>query len=261
MPEHGVVRLDLQTWHARFSAQATWTRDLRAHLFPRADLSRARRILEVGAGTGAITSDLHELSSARIYGVDLEPERMAFAHEFDPRTRFSTGDGLDLPFASATFDIAYCHFLLLWVARPRETLMEMVRVVKPGGYVLALAEPDYGGRIDYPLELAEIGCLQAEALRGQGAEPERGRKLGALFQSSGMEEIEVGVLGGRWQLPARVEDWEAEWEILANDLDGTVPADDLARWKETDRDAWKRGERILFVPTFYAWGRTPGEHS
>jgi len=183
---------------------------------------------------------------------------MAFAHQFDPRTRFSAGDGLNLPFPPAAFDIAYCHFLLLWVARPLEALLEMVRVVRPGGYVLVLAEPDYGGRIDYPIELSRLGRFQTEALRSQGAGPERGRELGALFLSTGIQEIEVGVLGGRWQVPAQVEDWEAEWAILEYDLEGSVTAEELARWKETDRRAWERGERILFVPTFYAWGRTPG---
>jgi hypothetical protein len=27
--------------------------------------------------------------------------------------------------------------------------------------------------------------------------------------------------------------------------------------QEIDQLAWSRGERVLFVPTFYAWGRKP----
>ncbi len=244
-------------WHARFQAQAEWTHDLRAHLFPQADLARARRILEVGAGTGVITGELHELSSARLYGLDLDPVRLALvARPEDPRTRFIAGNALDLPFPSATFEIAYCHFLLLWIADPVQALEEMKRVVRPGGHVLALAEPDYGGRIDYPLELADLGRLQAESLRDQGADPHRGRQLGALFQAAGLLSIEVGILGGYWKVPSP-KNWDAEWAILEHDLDGQIPAESLDRWRAVDREAWERGERILFVPTFYAWGQTP----
>ena len=40
-------------WHKRYTQQATWTRDLRSYLFEKAGLANARRVLEVGCGTGA----------------------------------------------------------------------------------------------------------------------------------------------------------------------------------------------------------------
>ncbi len=48
---------------------------------------------------------------------------------------------------------------------------EMVRVTRPHGFVLALAEPDYGGRIDYPSELSTIGNWQIEAAEGARGKP------------------------------------------------------------------------------------------
>ncbi|PIV25986.1 MAG: SAM-dependent methyltransferase, partial [Anaerolineae bacterium CG03_land_8_20_14_0_80_58_20] len=39
--------------HERYTQQARWTRDLRAYLFDKAGLRDARRVLEVGCGTGA----------------------------------------------------------------------------------------------------------------------------------------------------------------------------------------------------------------
>jgi ubiquinone/menaquinone biosynthesis C-methylase UbiE len=41
-------------WHNRFLQQAGWTRDLRTYLFAQAGIERARRVLEVGCGTGAV---------------------------------------------------------------------------------------------------------------------------------------------------------------------------------------------------------------
>ena len=63
-------------WHARFLQQASWTKDLRAYLFERAGLARARRVLEVGCGTGAILSDL---KGEAIHGLDLDPLRLVEA--------------------------------------------------------------------------------------------------------------------------------------------------------------------------------------
>jgi hypothetical protein len=32
---------------------------------------------------------------------------------------------------------------------------------------------------------------------------------------------------------------------------------EVIRLQKLDKLAWERGERVLFVPTFYAWGRVP----
>ena len=80
--------------------------------------------------------------------------------------------------------------------------------------MLALAEPDYGGRVDYPDTLARLGGLQTEAIRKQGADPETGRKLGWMFAQAGLSEIEVGVLGGQWRAELSENEWELEWQVL-----------------------------------------------
>ena len=70
----------------------------------------------------------------------------------------------------------------------------MVRVTRPGGAVIVAAEPDYGGRIDYPdLPLRE---WQLQALAGEGADPRLGRRLRALFALPAVREAEVGIMPG-----------------------------------------------------------------
>jgi SAM-dependent methyltransferase len=64
----------------------------------------------------------------------------------------SQADRHTLPF-QPVFDVTFCHFLLLWVSNPEKVVAEMGRVTRPGGSV-RLAEPDYGGRIDYPESLS-----------------------------------------------------------------------------------------------------------
>jgi hypothetical protein len=133
----------------------------------------------------------------------------------------------------------------------------MIRVGKPGGFTLILAEPDYGGRIDYPESLQELGKMQAKSLKRQGADPNSGRKTAKWLYEAGLKDIEVGVLGGQWQGKHAHSLWESEWQILESDLENILSKDKLKTYKEIDKAAWEDGSRVLFVPTFYAIGIIP----
>lgn len=239
-------------WHARFTQQARWTEPLRRYLLQRAGLSPAMRLLEVGCGTGAVLSALVE-SGSQLHGLDIDRAFLRRAQSLG--ADLTQGDAHFLPYAEASFDIACCHFLLLWVADPARVLAEMRRVLRPGGWLLALAEPDYGGRIDYPDDLARLGALQEAALRRQGAETRLGRRLSALFHAAGLQEVESGVLGGQWTSAPSPADLAQEWAVIEADLGEALPPEELARLRQIDAQAWARGARVLFVPTFYAAGR------
>jgi SAM-dependent methyltransferase len=242
-------------WHARFSLQARWTRSLRQYLFPRAGLAHANRVLDVGCGTGALHEELQQGLSLQVHGLDLDPLMLAEAARNVPRSIFSLGDAHALPYADSSFDLVLCHYLLLWVANPLQVLSEMRRVTRPGGALLALAEPDYGGRIDFPPDLDQLGRLQTRALRRQGAQPEMGRRLSALFTSLELEDVEVGVLGAQWRGPLSPAEQESEWAVIRSDLGDNLSASQLKRLRQLDERTWQSGERVLYVPTFYAWGR------
>ena len=249
------MALDLATWHARFRQQAGWTRELRQTLLRRSGMAQARSVLEVGAATGALTGELSLDWQARVFGLDLEWTRLAYARLRDQRTCFAQADAHFLPFRSGSFDLSLCHFLLLWVRDPAGAVSEMRRVTRPGGFVLALAEPDYGSRIDFPNSLAEIGRAQRAALIAQGANPDIGRELGRLFVLAALGEVEVGVLGAQWAGPPSRADFDMEWSVLEDDLQASPTAEVRERLRMLDWTARERGERILYVPTFYAIGR------
>ncbi len=240
-------------WHERFVQQAGWTKELRQYLYRRAGMEKARRILEVGCGTGAILQELED--GGLVCGLDRFRPHLTQAARHSPSARLAEGDAHHLPYPGGAFDLSLCHFLLLWVDDAARVIREMARVTRRGGAVLALAEPDYGGRIDYPEELAVIGKWQMEALRRQGADPLIGRKLNDIFHQAGLQAIETGLLGGQWsEAPARTE-WEMEWQVIAADLTpdpGKAETIDLL--KQLDHSAWERGARVLFTPVFYAWG-------
>ncbi len=251
--------LSTQDWHKRFKQQASWTQALRSYLFPRVGLSEAGYVLDVGCGTGALFGELQSSSNAQIFGVDVQRQHLELAQR-NESVHLSQGDAHKLPFPEDRFDITICHFTLLWVKDPAKALLEMVRLTKPGSPVMALAEPDYGGRIDYPTELEQIGKWQIESLQSQGADPYIGRKLAGLFREANLTRIETGVLGGQWKRAQTKEDVDLEWTVLKSDLENQQTFRDLKSLKvliELDKTARERGERVLFVPTFYAVGWKP----
>ena len=244
------TELTYQEWDEQFTRQAGWTRGTRTHLYRRANLLRAQRVLDVGSGTGVLTEELAERTQGQVFGVDLDPGMVGFSRERGGKALYRSGDAHDLAFRDGWFDLVVCHFLLLWCADAARVAREMVRVARPGGTVVICAEPDYGGRIDYPdLPLAR---WQSLALRQEGADPQLGRKLRSLFALPGVRQVELGLIPGLWDLPTLRAQFHAEWSLWERSLAGLIPPDELARVKEADREATEIGERMVFMPVFYA---------
>ena len=210
------------------------------------------RLLEVGCGTGAILSELPDHPG--IHGLDIDASALTQCRVHVPSASLVQGDALQLPYANQLFDIVYCHFLLLWVSDPLQALREMKRVSKPEAHVIAFAEPDYSARLDEPRELVPLGQWQTESLKRQGADPELGGRLADLFFRAGIAILETGTIQNEESDPSPQE-WETEWAVIETDLAGFVTREDIHMMKRLDQQARARGERLLHVPTYFAWGR------
>lgn len=240
-------------WHTRYTQQAKWTRDLRTYLFQKAGLEHASRVLEVGCGTGAILTELPGHIS--LHGLDIDPAALVQCQAHVPTASLAQGNALRLPYGNAIFDIVYCHFLLLWVGDPLQALLEMRRVARAGAHILAFAEPDYTARVDQPHELIRLGQWQTESLKRQGADPDLGARLADLFFRAGIKIIETGTIqSAEYELSP--DEWEIEWAVIESDLAGLIPGNDIQKMKKPDQEARARGERVLYVPTYFAWGQT-----
>jgi SAM-dependent methyltransferase len=248
------MTLTTAEWHTRFVQQATWTENLRSYLFQRAGFQSARFILEIGCGTGALLDDLDRDPDLLSVGLDIDLERLYFAKENIALHTLVGGDGHYLPFPSNSFDITFCHFLLLWVSSPLQVVKEMQRVTRPEGAIIALAEPDYGGRIDFPDSLSRLGELQRVSLIAQNAKPSIGRQVRSLFTRAGITDLETGIINGQWTSPPAFDELQMEWKILLADLEHIASVSELERLFDFEQKAWEQGERVLFVPTFYAFG-------
>jgi ubiquinone/menaquinone biosynthesis C-methylase UbiE len=239
-------------WHSRYTQQAAWTRDLRAYLFDKAGLVNARRVLEVGCGTGAILRELE--SPAALHGVDLNSAALVECRIHAPGVTLTRANGLALPYPDQIFDIVYCHYFLLWVNDPLQAVLEIKRVTRKHGHILALAEPDYDSRVDKPDELKQLGEWQKESLRRQGADPSFGSRLAETFFQAGIQIHETGTIQSVRNDPT-AEEREMEWAVIEADLEDSVPDAEIQKMKLIDKQAWAKGERVLHVPTYFAWGQ------
>jgi len=99
-----------------------------------ADLARGAEVLEVGCGTGLILRRLAPLAK-RVVGVDLSEKMLERARERG--FEVVQADATKLPFADASFDLAVSFKVLPHVEAVGTALLEMARVVRPGGAVVA----------------------------------------------------------------------------------------------------------------------------
>ena len=96
--------------------------------------------MEIGVGTGANLA--HYPPDASVTAIDLSPEMLAVAQEHAQELKLDIelrlGDAQDLDFANEEFDTVTATLLLSTVADPQRAVIEMRRVLRPGGRVLLL---------------------------------------------------------------------------------------------------------------------------
>ncbi len=101
---------------------------------------RPRRILEIAAGTGALTREMvARLDGESIVATDLNPAMLDIAaarFSGDDRLVFRQADALDLPFADESFDVVACQFGAMFFPDKPKGYAEARRVLKPGGLFL-----------------------------------------------------------------------------------------------------------------------------
>jgi ubiquinone/menaquinone biosynthesis C-methylase UbiE len=103
-------------------------------LLPPKKLGPDTRIIDIGCGSGRWSRIL----APRVGHIDaIDPNDAILSAAINnadiPNIRWSKARGEDLPFASASFDIALCIGVLHHMQRPELALQEALRVLRPGG--------------------------------------------------------------------------------------------------------------------------------
>ncbi|MBA2650406.1 MAG: class I SAM-dependent methyltransferase [Legionella sp.] len=126
-----------------------WNSDFLQLMANRLCLQDAQTMLDVGCGLGhwglLLLPFLHP--EARLMGVEpekkwrVEAKARAKHYHVEGKASFVEGTAENLPFADDSFDVVTCQTLLIHVENPMAALLEMKRVLKPGGLLLT-SEPN-----------------------------------------------------------------------------------------------------------------------
>ena len=245
---------DYSFWSARYKQQASWTRETRNFIINQISLPPLSNILEVGCGCSAVLDEFTQLDHKSI-GLDIDLQILIDSTQYLPKSKLINGDGLSLPFKDNYFDLSFCHYLLLWINDPTKILKEMSRVTKKSGWICCFAEPDYLARIDYPSPLDKLGQMQNSSLSNQGVNLSTGRNLPNWLMLTRLSNIHWGILGSHQKVDNNTVDALSEWETIQRDLKQLNSEEEIHNYKVIENNAQAKGNRILFIPTFYAYAQ------
>jgi SAM-dependent methyltransferase len=248
-----IFRMDAGRFHEHYLLQAEWLARSRHFLYRRADLARRLRILDLGCGSGVISEEIRGICGRAVLGVDRDPAMVDFARETYPQNSYLAADEGDLVRQGLRFDLVVFSFVLLWQARPLLFLKKVRKLLRADGLLLVLAEPDYGGRIDFPAELDFLKEIFIAHIGRAGGDPFIGRRLASLLRQAGFRaETE---LASCLNFPGGYsgENWEREWRFW-QELAG-VPAATVKRIRRLEIRAAARQERMVLFPVFSALAR------
>ncbi len=132
-----VRRYDRMNTVMTFGRDAAWRRDTAAFAAP----DHCTTALDMATGTGELAFALANRAD-NVFGLDISEEMVKAASSKleagRKNIRFLVGDGLSLPFPDASFDAAVTGFALRNVADLNRALLELYRVLKPGGRLACL---------------------------------------------------------------------------------------------------------------------------
>jgi len=160
-----------------------------------AGIEPGQRVVDVGCGPGALTTELvRRLGAENVAAVDPAPQFVDAVRERLPGVDARVGRAEELPFADAGFDASLAQLVLHFVTDADATAREMRRVVRPGGTVAACVW-DFGGGMrmlrlfwDAAAEINPDAPDEAQRPFGRDGE------IRELFERAGLRDVQAGAV-------------------------------------------------------------------
>ncbi|MGN6132269.1 MAG: methyltransferase domain-containing protein [Nocardioidaceae bacterium] len=239
-PGHGEAVLRSHRWRTAENSAAY----LLPHLRP------DTRLLDVGCGPGTITVDLAQrLPDGAVVAIDREDAVVAEAALAVRAAGLAhvvveVGDVYALGHDDHSFDVVHAHQVLQHLTDPVAALREMARVCRPGGLVAA-RDSDYAAFTWWPRvpELDEWLALYREVARGNGAEPDAGRRLKTWARAAGLRTVASTASVWCFSAAEDVRWWGEMWaeRVVGSGMAEQAVARGLATGQDLARlaDGWR----------------------
>src|SRR5262249_843651 len=170
--------------------------------------------LDVGCGNGAFTEELiAHCAPATVVAIDPSDDQLAYARTL-PGAKiadFRVGDAQDLPFADASFDVAIMALVISFLGDPHKAVSEMVRVVRPGGWVATYMWDIPGGGTPVDPIYVEMESMGMTSVRPSNSEASRLEAMQELWRKAGLDSIETYVI----RIPVLFSDFNDFWSSNA----------------------------------------------
>ncbi|WGD54088.1 class I SAM-dependent methyltransferase [Bradyrhizobium sp. CB1650] len=150
-PFAGFKAIQKEAW-SLFTPMEVFTTPSAARLVNFAGVAAGQRLLDVGCGTGVVAITAAR-RGAKVKGLDLSPVLIGRAREHAQLVNldvdFRDGDAESLPYGDDEFDVVLSQFGHMFAPRPEVAIVEMLRVLKPGGTIAFSTWPPhlYVGRM------------------------------------------------------------------------------------------------------------------
>lgn len=229
------------------------------------DLKPGQTVADVGCGIGDDARALVEMVRpyGKVIGLDTSEAMIerAVAAGSAPGLRFVVADAASLPLEDGNCDAVRADRMLQHVEDPLGVLLEMRRILKPGGR-LVVVEPDWKTMALYPGSGAggdDDRAAQA-IFDWQVAHTRRpliGRQLRALLDEAGFAKVAVTPIAystTRFMEADLVLELTRAAESAARQWPNRLSPDEARAWRTTARAADAAGHFFASVPLFFGYG-------
>jgi ubiquinone/menaquinone biosynthesis C-methylase UbiE len=212
-----------------------------AHEFARATgVAAGERVVDVGCGTGALTSVLAQLVGPdHVAAADPSEPFVDQCRANVPGADVRVGPAEALPFADRIFDRALAQLVFHFVADPAAAAGEMTRVTRHGGTVAACVWDFTGGMTmlrAYWDSAREVDPNAPDEIERFGGRP---GQLAALWREVGLRDITDSSLA----VSSRYNDFDELWQSFLGGAAGPVGAH-VASLDEARREALRGALRL-----------------
>ncbi len=195
-----------QAWDAAgYAGNARFVADLGLPVLDLLAPQPGERILDLGAGDGALTARIAG-AGADVLAADASPELLAAAEARGLPTRLV--DGQALPFR-AEFDAVFSNAALHWMPRASAVVAGVARALKSGGRFVA----ELGGHGNVAaIVTALVAVLDRRGIDGAAAVPwsfPTPTEYRALLESHGFLVARIDLIPRPTPLPTGIEGWLA----------------------------------------------------